>query len=193
MVGTSTISDGEMRKKNSFFDRFKTKRTTTEDSSVQTGSGKSRSSFRSRKSKSKASSVGHPTPTIAEHEDPSMNMIVTPDKLDKRDHSGRDSPNDEPRDPSGDKAFSSYGRKSRVADPHGKYISSYNSKIGEAYSSPDRKKHRQARVTGNRDPNEYIAPPPAREAAFAGPPRFDWIDVVSSLHSYLSFCCVQSC
>jgi hypothetical protein len=32
---------------------------------------------------------------------------------------------------------------------------------------------------GNRNPNDLAVPPPAREAAFAGPPRFDWIDIVS--------------
>jgi hypothetical protein len=31
----------------------------------------------------------------------------------------------------------------------------------------------------NRDPNDHVVPPPAREAAFSGPPRFDWIDIVS--------------
>ena len=28
---------------------------------------------------------------------------------------------------------------------------------------------------------EIVHPPPAREAAFSGPPRYDWIDVVSIL------------
>ena len=35
-----------------------------------------------------------------------------------------------------------------------------------------------ARTIGHREGRSEV-PPPAREAAFSGPPRFDWIDIVS--------------
>jgi hypothetical protein len=34
----------------------------------------------------------------------------------------------------------------------------------------------------SRSRRELTKPPPAREAAFSGPPRYDWIDIVSCFH-----------
>ena len=178
-------SDGEIRNKNSFFNRFRSKRSGTEDSSVQTGSGKSRGSYSSRKSKTKSSTPGYRVQTIAEDNEPAMNRVVTPDKFDSRDHSGRTSPYEEPRDPSGDRVYSSHRKGSNAVDPHGEYD---NSRRNKKNVTPDQKKHCRAppRPAGNREPHEYIAPPPAREAAFAGPPRFDWIDVVSLSFNFVA-------
>ena len=40
--------------------------------------------------------------------------------------------------------------------------------------------------------NPTTAPPPARQSAFSGPPRFDWIDIVSTLYDVFSIVSVSS-
>lgn len=49
---------------------------------------------------------------------------------------------------------------------------------GENYKMHDDSSLEDAASDGKPIAKFYVEPPPAREAAFHGPPRFDWIDVV---------------
>lgn len=56
--------------------------------------------------------------------------------------------------------------------------SSYHAQLSRITEEPTVFSSSTAKETPRKQP-KMVLPPPAREAAFHGPPRFDWMDIVS--------------
>jgi hypothetical protein len=92
--------------------------------------------------------------TLAKNKQSSKNQV------EMRESAGRN-PSREKRQPSSEQAQS--------PPPKPEIVNKQNTKYGARPHHPQ--------IVAN-------DPPPARDAAFAGPPRFDWIDIVSSQVEY---------